>query len=156
MKSVSFILILSTVFHVFCYLSTNKYLALLFVSIVVGILLPMINATVYSSIQNLVEVRMRAVALAFIFMLANLIGMGLGPVAIGIISDALPSSLGQESLRYALLLFSPGYLWAAFHAWKAANTIEEEIRSVEAKVDLIESKVATSEPEIPNNVSTAG
>ena len=99
---------------------------------------------------------MRAVALAFIFMLSGLIGMGIGPVAIGVISDALSPSLGQESLRYALLLFSPGYLWAAFHAWKAANTIEEEIRSVEAKVDLIESKVATSEPEIPNNVSTAG
>jgi len=156
MKGVALILGLSTVFHILCYLSTNQYLALLFVSLVAGALMPMISAAVYASIQSLVEERMRAVALAFIFMLSGLIGMGIGPVAIGVISDALSPSLGQESLRYALLLFSPGYLWAAFHAWKAANTIEEEIRSVEAKVDLIESKVATSEPEIPNNVSTAG
>ena len=141
-------------------------MALLFVSIVAGVLIPMINAVVYASIQNLVEERMRAVALAFTFMLSNLIGMGLGPLTVGLISDALSPSLGPESLRYALLLFSPGYFWGAFHCWKAAKTIEEEIRVVELKSDLEtnleqskmviqeSTKAATSEPETPNNFST--
>ena len=158
MKWISFILVLATVFHILCYLSTNQYMALLFVSIVAGVLLPMINAAVYSAIQNLVEERSRAVALAFIFMLSSLVGLGLGPLAVGVISDALPSNLGPESLRYALLLFSPGYAWGAFHCWKAASTIEEEIRAVELKADLKETKevtkVAEAGLEPPNSFST--
>ena len=130
-KCIGVCVVLCSVFHALCYLSSNKYLALTFVSIVVGVLMPLMQAPAYAAIQSLVEERMRAVSLAFIFMLANLIGMGLGPVAVGVISDALEPSLGQESLRYALLLFSPGYLWCAVHNWKAAQTVEQEILSVE-------------------------
>jgi len=156
MKIIAVIVVLCTVFHILCYLSSNKYMALISVSIVVGGLIPITQAPVYASIQSLVEERMRSVALAFIFLLANLIGFGLGPLAIGIISDALAPSLGQESLRYALLLFSPGYLWCAFHTWKVANTIEEDIRSVESKAGLMETKVVALEADVPNNFSTAG
>ena len=156
MKAVTVLLVLSAVFHILCYLSTNKYLALLFVSIVAGGFMPLMGATIYASIQSLVEGQMRAVAFAFIFMLSNLIGLGLGPVAVGVISDTLSPSFGQESLRYALLLFSPGYLWCAFHCWKAANTIEEEIRSVESKADSMETRAAALEPAVSTGLSTAG
>ena len=136
MKSITVIVVLCSVFHILCYLSSNKYMALLFVSIVSGVLIPLVQASVYAAIQGLVEERMRAVALAFIFMVANLIGLGLGPMAVGMLSDFLMPKFEQESLRYALLIFSPGYLWCAFHQWKAASTIEEEIKSVEEKSGL--------------------
>ena len=79
---------------------------------------------------------MRAVALAFIFLLSNLLGLGIGPMAVGILSDLLEPSMGGESLRYALLLLMPTYLWCAFHCWKAASTIEQDIRGIEEKAVL--------------------
>lgn len=156
MKAITVIVVLCTVFHILCYLSSNKYMALIFVSIVVGGLIPVTQAPIYAAIQSLVEERMRSVALAFIFLLANLIGFGLGPLVIGIISDALEPQLGQESLRYSLLLFSPGYLWCAFHIWKSADIIEEDIRFAESKSVLTETQIATPKTGAPNNISTAG
>ena len=65
---------------------------------------------------------MRAVSVAILFLFANLIGMGIGPLAAGVLSDALVSRVGSESLRDALLLLSPGYLWGAWHLWCASRT----------------------------------
>lgn len=152
MRCAAVVCLLCTVFHALCYLSTNKYIALVNVSVVVGVLIPVISAVVYSAIQSLVEERMRAVAMAFIFMLANLIGMGLGPMVVGILSDVLEPSFGQESLRYALLLFSPGYLWCAFHNWRVADTIEDEIRAIE-KAHLMATKATISESKVFPNTS---
>lgn len=144
MKCVAILVGFCAVFHSLCYLSNNKYIALLFVSIVAGVLIPLVMAPIHSSIQSLVEERMRAVAIAFIFMLANAIGLGLGPVVVGVLSDFLSSIFGTQSLRYALLLFCPGYLWCAFHFWKAANTIEEEISAVEKENCLAGSDQSVS------------
>ena len=71
--------------------------------------------------------------IALIFLFANLIGFGLGPLALGAMSDLLNPMFGQDSLRYALALFSPGVIWIAFHYWKAGNTIQADIMAVEAK-----------------------
>ena len=88
--------------------------------------------------QSLVHEKMRSVAVAITFMLANLIGFGLGPLAVGVISDLLHPMFGQDSLRYALVLFSPGVLWAAAHCWKASNTIEEDLKLVESEANSIQ------------------
>lgn len=148
-RLIAVLIIFCAVFHALCYLSNNKYMALAYVSIVIGGLVPLMQAPAFAAIQSLVEERMRSIALAFIFMLANLIGLGLGPVAVGVVSDALAPSMGQESLRYALLLFSPGYLWCAFHNWKAAGTIEEEINAVEKKERVVKSEDSDVERDMP-------
>ena len=141
MKSMAIVFVVCSFFHVICYVSSNKYLALVFECIVMGVLISLIFAPLYSSIQSLVEERMRAVALAIVMMLANLIGLGFGPVAVGVLSDFLEPRFGQESLRYSLLLFSPGYLWCAYHSWKTAQTIEEDIHLIEEGADsLIEGE----------------
>lgn len=54
-------------------------------------------------LHGLAPNRMRAMASAMLFLVINIIGLGLGPVAIGLFSDLLSASLGAESLRYALL-----------------------------------------------------
>ena len=120
-------------FYVLAFLTDNKILALVSVSIVGGGLVPMSSAPIYAAMQALVQDRMRAVALALIFMLSHLIGLGIGPLAVGFISDSLAQSYGQESLRYALILFSPGLLIGALLIWKAARTIEEDILIIESK-----------------------
>jgi len=59
----------------------------------------------YSLAQSLVGIRMRALAAAILLFVLNLIGMGLGPVIVGIGSDLLYAytDLGAESIRWALV-----------------------------------------------------
>ena len=54
--------------------------------------------------HGIVSIRMRALASAFLFFVLNLIGLGLGPLITGMISDLLEPSLGSEALRYALVI----------------------------------------------------
>ena len=135
-----------TLLYVVAYLSTVKYLALLCIGTLI-FLASLTTGMIFSAIQSLVPARMRAVALAVVFLLANLIGAGFGPLLAGVLSDLLAPMFGQESLRYALLLLSPGYMWAAFHYWKASRTIELDIASVESK-DL---ETTRSELDRPDN-----
>jgi MFS family permease len=146
MKAVAVATVLCCVFHVLCFLSSERVMSFVFMTMVFGVLMPLVQAPVYSAIQSLVEERMRAVAIAFIFMLSNLTGFGFGPIVAGMLSDLLEPGLGQESLRYALLFLAPAYLWCAYHCWKTATTIEDDIRSVEETSAL---------PPMPENASAA-
>jgi MFS family permease len=55
-----------------------------------------------ATIQNLVPPRMRARASAAVIFVLNLLGLGVGPLLVGWLSQRLQPLLGQESLRYAL------------------------------------------------------
>jgi len=112
------------------FLSTTKSgaLALVAIAVIGG---ATINGPLFATIQTLVPPPMRATALAIIYLCANLIGMGLGPLAAGMLSDGLRGAAGEESLRYALLSLCPGYLWLAWHLKRAAQTVRQDMaRSV--------------------------
>jgi MFS family permease len=66
-------------------------------------------------IQTLSPVPMRAVASAIAMFCLNLIGMGLGPLIIGLLSDSLIPVFGDASLKIALASFCLLGLWGAFH-----------------------------------------
>lgn len=51
--------------------------------------------------HNLVDARMRALASAVLFFILNLIGLGTGPLFIGMLSDYFAADFGAESLRWA-------------------------------------------------------
>ena len=68
---------------------------------------------VTTAVQHLVPARMRATASASFLLINNLIGLGVGPLLIGSISDALKASYGAESLRYAAVGCTGFYLLAA-------------------------------------------
>lgn len=87
----------------------------------------------FATIQTLVPERMRAMSIAIIYLFANLIGMGLGPLAVGVLSDALRPWLGEESLRYALIALCPGYLWVGCHLWLASRTVTRDLELVQDK-----------------------
>lgn len=57
----------------------------------------------FSLLTTLVPGNQRAVAIACQTVLVTLLGIGLGPFAVGLLSDHLSDWLGLESLRYALL-----------------------------------------------------
>jgi MFS family permease len=85
------------------------------------------NGPFFATLQTMVPSHMRATATAIIFLFANLIGMGLGPLSAGILSDALRPFLGSESLRYALLALCPGYAWVGWHLWQASRTVTHDL-----------------------------
>jgi len=51
--------------------------------------------------HSLVNAKMRAFTSSILFFVLNLIGLGFGPLIIGMVSDALTPELGDLSLRYA-------------------------------------------------------
>lgn len=57
---------------------------------------------VYSSAQGLVPLRHRATASALLLFGQNLIGLGLGPLFFGMLSDWLRPQYGDDSVRYVL------------------------------------------------------
>lgn len=79
------------------------------------------NGPLFATIQTLVPEQMRATSVSLVYLSANLIGLGLGPLAVGYLSDVLRPHVGEESLRYALLAMCPGYFWCAFHLWRASK-----------------------------------
>ncbi len=52
--------------------------------------------------HSLVPASMRALTSAVFFLVINLVGLGFGPLVVGMLSDLLTPSLGVESLRWAM------------------------------------------------------
>ncbi len=89
-------------------------------------------ATTFAQVQGLVGLRMRAVASALLLFLLNIIGLGLGPMSTGILSDLLRESFGDDSLRYSLLII--GVVigpWSAWHYFVAGRHIEADLDRVD-------------------------
>jgi MFS family permease len=82
---------------------------------------------VMALIQLLATVRIRAMIVAIFFFFTNIIGMGLGPLMIGWISDVTSQYFGTDSLRYALLISSVFMLWASAHYLLAAKSIRSDL-----------------------------
>ena len=80
--------------------------------------------------QALVKLRMRALASAVLLLILNLIGLGLGPWFVGVLSDALAPTYGKESLGTALLwVVVVGNAWSTIHYLLAARTLREDLRA---------------------------
>ncbi len=87
-------------------------------------------APTFAMVQQLVPVQMRSVAAAICLFLLNIIGMGLGPQGVGILSDVFSAEYGSESLRYSLMVFSLVNLWCAYHYFQAAKTLQQDTQRV--------------------------
>ena len=83
----------------------------------------------FAMVQSLVEPTMRAFAAAVLLFVGSLIGLGAGPVLVGLLSDALRATHGAESLRLALLVVVPLHLWSAAHYLAASRTLSADLRA---------------------------
>ncbi|MCC5887251.1 MAG: MFS transporter [Gammaproteobacteria bacterium] len=82
---------------------------------------------VFSSTQGLVPAHMRATAAAVLLFIINIIGLGLGPQIVGLLSDLLRPAFDVDSIRYALFLVSLVTLAGAALFWMAARTLEADL-----------------------------
>lgn len=108
------------------YLALGCYfVALLFQSCYLG--------PTFALLQGLAPLQMRAVWAAITLLVINLIGLGLGPTTIGILSDLFEPRFGDESLRYALLCGASLTPWAIFHYWRAGILLRRGERAAAAR-----------------------
>jgi MFS family permease len=88
----------------------------------------------FGVLHNMVEPRMRATAVAIVFVMTSIIGLGLGPMLVGGISDIAAASVAStaasfEGLRIALVLAALVYLWAGLHYFLASRTLPRALTS---------------------------
>lgn len=74
----------------------------------------------YAAVQNLVPSHWRTQASALLLLVFNLLGLGLGPLLVGMLSDAL-AHLGAQSVRWALVSSLSMGLVAAAVYWRGAS-----------------------------------
>jgi predicted MFS family arabinose efflux permease len=83
----------------------------------------------YAMTQGVAPPRMRALAAAIVVFAINLVGMGLGPLAVGALNDALAPQLGLEAVRYSLMIAAVPHALAALFNVLAARTLREDLAS---------------------------
>jgi len=83
-------------------------------------------------LQSVTPVTMRATSAAIALFVANMIGLGLGPLSVGLLSDGLNASYGVESLRYALLIVPGMAMIASYVYWRGSYFIFEDISKADA------------------------
>ena len=96
----------------------------------------------YAAMQELAPPRMRAMASAVMLLCLTLIGIGIGPVLVGILSDAFAAELGQRSIARALLwLLILNAATVIFYLIAARHYRSDVVRASEVGSD--KSKITT-------------
>jgi predicted MFS family arabinose efflux permease len=81
-------------------------------------------APVTTAVQHLVPRPMRSTASASFLLINNLIGLGIGPILMGRLSEALKASYGADSLRNAAVACLAFYLVAALLMFLAVGSLK--------------------------------
>jgi MFS family permease len=83
-------------------------------------------APIVASAQMLVAPQMRAFTSAVLVLIVNILGLSLGPLVAGAISDALQPAFGADSIRYAILASIGVSAIAALCFFRAAHHLAQE------------------------------
>jgi MFS family permease len=83
----------------------------------------------YACVQALVRPQARAMATAVMLFAQNLIGLGLGPLFFGMLSDAFQPVAGSDSVRWVLFGAAWLGLIPAFFFWRARDPLRRELSS---------------------------
>ncbi len=102
------------------------YKLCLMLYIVANTLVFMALPALYSAVYGVALETERSMAIALLGLVTNLIGLGIGPVLIGAVSDLLNPSFGADSLRYALASSVLFLAWASLHMLKGVKTYRQD------------------------------
>ena len=79
--------------------------------------------------HNLVSPGMRAMASAILYFVLNIIGLGLGPLTVGILSDAFAGAYGEDNLRYAMVITLTISLVGVFFLWMGVRSLKRDLEA---------------------------
>jgi MFS family permease len=85
---------------------------------------------VYSTAQSIVPPNMRATSAAVLLFIVNLIGLGLGPLLVGVLSDVYAEGMGlgvAEGVRWSLITASLFGLLSGALFWMARKSIKSDL-----------------------------
>lgn len=106
------------------------FLPILPILAVNSVLVSVWQGPVYATVQGIAPLTMRATAASVFLFIANLIGLGLGPLLVGIASDVLAGPFGfgpAEGVRWALIGSQFLALPAFWCFWRASKTIGKDL-----------------------------
>jgi MFS family permease len=83
---------------------------------------------IFAIAQTVARPSMRALASAFVLLTATCFGQGVGPLAVGMINDALRSNYGNDAVRYSLLSAAATTIVGALLFVWAAQFIRADIK----------------------------
>ena len=86
-------------------------------------------------LQAVSPVKMRATSIAIALFITNLLGLGLGPLIIGALSDFLNPTYGDASLQMALFFIPVTLIIAIFVFFAASRPLNSDIMRAEAYQD---------------------
>jgi MFS family permease len=108
------------------YFTSNFRLSFL-VGFVPATLLSSFLAPLVATAQSLVPASLRAFTSAILVLVVNIVGLGMGPLITGVISDVLVTHYGRDSLRYAIAASAVAAVWAAVHFLRSAHYLRQEL-----------------------------
>jgi predicted MFS family arabinose efflux permease len=90
--------------------------------------------------HSLVPPAMRALTSAVLFFVLNLIGLGLGPLTAGLLSDHFTASYGDDGLRYAMLVVAAIASMGVLMFWLGARNLPRDREKSRAAVQRTRRK----------------
>ena len=117
-------------FSVGAYLATDTTWAIVLLAFPVSVGALYFGPTL-AMLHTLVKPEMRSLASAILLFINNIIGLGLGPLMIGVLSDYFSADHGARALPYAMVTSALLAFWASFHLWLAAGTLRADIENMD-------------------------
>jgi predicted MFS family arabinose efflux permease len=111
-------------------LSDNIYVVVFFLFVVTMALNTYLGPCL-AICHGLVPPAMRAMTSAILFFILNLIGLGMGPLTAGLLSDWLTGIYGTQGLRYAMLIIGVIGISGIVLFFKAAKHLPADLKRLE-------------------------
>jgi len=83
------------------------------------------HAPIFAAIQKITPTENRSLAAALNMFVLNMIGLGFGPLTVGILSDYFEPAYGSDSLKIGLCVVPISLSWAAIHWFIAAKMLRQ-------------------------------
>ena len=83
--------------------------------------------TSFAILQSLLAIEMRSVGAAINLFLLNIVGLGAGPLVVGMISDYMQPSVGVDSIRYGLTFTVIIMVWGAVHFFRVGQLLDRSM-----------------------------
>lgn len=88
----------------------------------------------FAMVQGLVELRMRATAAALLIFVSNMVGLGLGPLMVGLLNDhVFGAEHGANAIRYSMLTVGMLGGLACVPFWAASRRLQQELSQGESR-----------------------
>ena len=119
-------------FYLAAYLAGGAQAALLL------LIIPALSANcftgpVFGAVQSLAPLRTRALAAAVLLFVISVVGLGLGPLTVGVVSDLLKSAFGRDSLRWAMCSAALAEIAAIAVFLQAAASLRGDLKHANAQ-----------------------